>query len=116
MHTDKAHRLSETHKVPFITSPQHPVCARLTMDMDLRPLEVKLAALVTLEVNLGFFGKITKTLFKANIFRYQAPTINRRVLSVGKKEEDNTPPQFVSFEEDQVCERVCGREGWGGRL
>ena len=71
------------------------------MDLGLKPLEVKLAALVTLELNLGFEA-FRKVLFKVNIFRYETPTISKRVLHVGKDEPDLTPPQFAPFEEDVV--------------
>ena len=71
------------------------------MDLALKALEIKLAALVTLEVNL-IFETFRKVLFKVDIFRYETPTISKRVLHVGKDEPDMSPPQFAPYEEDVV--------------
>ena len=71
------------------------------MDLALKALEIKLSALVTLEVNL-IFETFRKVLFKVDIFRYETPTISKRVLHVGKDEPDTSPPQFAPYEEDVV--------------
>ena len=71
------------------------------MDLALKPLELRLAALVTLELDL-YFETFRKVLFKVNIFRYETPTISKRVLHVGKDEPDKSPPEFAPYEEDVV--------------
>lgn len=67
--------------------------------MDLQPLTLNLAALVTLEIKLF---KVKKTLFRTNLWRYTTPTIHKRVLEIGAKEEDKSPPDFVPYEETKV--------------
>ncbi|KAK7494165.1 hypothetical protein BaRGS_00014638, partial [Batillaria attramentaria] len=84
-----------------ITFSAFPMALDLGMDMDLKPLELKLAALVTLEIDL-VFETIKKTLFKTNLWQYETPNIRKPVLSIGKAEEDESPPDFASFEDEDV--------------
>lgn len=71
------------------------------MDLVLAPLALKLDVLVTLEVKV-LFVKIKKVLFKANLWYYKVPVINHRVLAIGTKEEDKTPPSFAPYKDTKV--------------
>ena len=73
----------------------------LALDMDLKPLELKLAALVLLKVNLAF-TTVQKELFKANLWHYETPTISKRIISLGKDAPDTSPPNFANFEANNV--------------
>lgn len=55
------------------------------------PAKFQLFALVTLEVDL-LFTTIKKTLFKKELWRYEAPKIFKTVLDVSTKEPDDSPP------------------------
>ncbi|KAL8609977.1 hypothetical protein ACOMHN_029470 [Nucella lapillus] len=87
-----------------ITFSKFPMDLTLTMDMELTPLELKLAALVTLKVNL-VFASFRKVLFKTNLLHYKTPTISKRLLSVGQDEPDSSPPEFSQVEDDSSGQR-----------
>ena len=61
------------------------------MFLKLTPIKLKLKVLVTLEVNL-LFTTITKTLFKATLWQYKAPTITKKMVDVTIEEKDDSPP------------------------
>lgn len=63
------------------------------MDLKLTPVKLRLIGLVTLEVKI-FFVKIKKTLFSKDLWHYTTPTIDKRLIDVSTKEEDESPPQF----------------------
>ena len=73
----------------------------LVMYLKLTPIELKLFALVTLEVNLGL-TKFKKTLFKAELWSYKAPTITKKLIDNRKDEEDKTPPDISPFTDDDI--------------
>lgn len=66
----------------------------LSMYLELRPLELKLTAKVTLEVRLPWGIRFTKTLFSGTLWRYKSPSINAKIIDNKKKEEDTSPPQI----------------------
>ena len=68
----------------------------LVMYLKLTPIELNLYALVTLEVDIGV-AKFTKTLFKATLWSYKAPTITKKLIDNRKDEEDKTPPDISPF-------------------
>ena len=70
---------------------------RLSMYLNLRPLEIKLSAQVTLEIRLPWGVSFTKVLFSGTIWRYRAPQINKKIIDNIKKEEDKSPPDVSSF-------------------
>lgn len=74
---------------------------RLSMYLNLRPLEIKLSAQVTLEVRLPWGISFTKVLFSAAIWRYRAPQINKKIIDNIKKEEDESPPDVSSFTDSE---------------
>ena len=67
------------------------------MYLNLRPLEIKLSAQVTLEIRLPWGISFTKVLFSRVIWRYRAPQINKKIIDNMKKEEDKSPPDISSF-------------------
>ncbi|XP_048258679.1 uncharacterized protein LOC124137747 [Haliotis rufescens] len=71
-----------------------PLDLSLTMDLDLIPVILVLKGLVTVEIK---FLKIKKTLYEAEIFRYTAPVIKKRLFDTVKKEEDTSPPEFLDY-------------------
>ncbi|ESO82597.1 hypothetical protein LOTGIDRAFT_236952 [Lottia gigantea] len=73
-----------------------PLDIGLTMDLELVPLRLRLLAIVTLRVKIGFI-KFTKTLFKATLWKYSTPTIRKRLIDFGKVEEDTSPPLFAEY-------------------
>lgn len=72
---------------------------RLVMYLKLTPIKLTLYALVTLEVNI-LGAKIKKTLFKAKLWQYAAPTITKKLLDNRKGERDNTPPVIGPFTDE----------------
>ncbi|XP_048250793.1 uncharacterized protein LOC124111176 [Haliotis rufescens] len=74
-----------------------PLDLALTMDLELTPIELVLRALVTLEIKIPFIGRIKKTLFSKKLWRYATPTIRKKMIDVGKKEKDESPPQFLQY-------------------
>lgn len=66
------------------------------MYLQLIPLEMRLSARVTLEIRIFFF-KFTITLFKRTIWRYRAPSINKKIIDNTKKEEDLSPPELAEI-------------------
>lgn len=69
------------------------------MDIDLIPVILVLKGLVTVEIK---FPKVKKTLYEAEIFRYTAPVIKKRLLDTVKKEEDTSPPEFLDYVDKPV--------------
>ncbi|VDI57617.1 Hypothetical predicted protein [Mytilus galloprovincialis] len=67
----------------------------------LTPIELNLYALVTLEVDLGITS-FKKTLFKAKLWSYKAPTITKKLIDNRKDEEDKTPPDISPFTDDEI--------------
>ena len=74
---------------------------RLSMYLNLRPLEIKLSAQVTLEITLPWGSSFTKVLFSGAIWRYRAPQINKKIIDNMKKEEDKSPPDISSFTDSE---------------
>jgi hypothetical protein len=72
------------------------------MDLVIIPLSLKLMGLVTLEIDLGPFGSIEKTLFKTNIFEYRAASISTNIFNVHTKDEDKSPPTFSKYSSNKV--------------
>ena len=66
------------------------------MYLQLTPIKLNLYALVTLEVDLGFTS-FKKTLFKTSLWKYAAPTIEKKLIDNRKAEEDDSPPTITSF-------------------
>ncbi|KAI8485717.1 hypothetical protein Bbelb_365510, partial [Branchiostoma belcheri] len=71
-----------------------PMDVGMTLDIELIPLQLKLKALVTLEVKIPFIGTIKKTLFKKTLWKYSTPSIKNRILDLHTWEPDNTPPEM----------------------
>ena len=71
------------------------------MYLNLRPLEIKLSAQVTLEIRLPWGISFTKVLFSGSIWRYRAPQINKKIIDNMKKEEDKSPPDISSFTDSE---------------
>ncbi|KAK3612515.1 hypothetical protein CHS0354_024486 [Potamilus streckersoni] len=70
-----------------------PLNVGLKMDLELRPFTIELHGMVTLEIEL-FFIKKELILFDNLIWRYSVPTIHKRIIDVGRPEEDKSPPEF----------------------
>ncbi|XP_052081925.1 uncharacterized protein LOC127719726 isoform X2 [Mytilus californianus] len=87
-----------------ITFNKFPLDVGLVMYLKLTPIELNLYALVTLEVNLGFV-KVKKTLFKATLWSYKAPTITKKLIDNRKEEEDKTPPEISPFTDEPGAKR-----------
>ncbi|XP_035662464.1 uncharacterized protein LOC118406510 [Branchiostoma floridae] len=66
----------------------------LTLDVELIPLELRLKALVTVEVSIPLIGTIKETLFEALLWQFTTQTITERILDLSTKEEDESPPQI----------------------
>ncbi|KAL5013969.1 hypothetical protein ScPMuIL_008239 [Solemya velum] len=79
-----------------ITFSKFPVDASLTMDLQLTPVSLALHALVTVEVKLPLISFI-EILYKARLFSYSTPTINKRMVDTNKEEKDESPPEFSDF-------------------
>ena len=71
------------------------------MYLRLTPIKLTLYALVTLEINL-VVQTIKKTLFKAKLWSYTAPTIEKKLIDNRKDEEDKSPPKMSNFVDDAV--------------
>ena len=65
------------------------------MYLNLRPLEIKLFAHVTIEIKFPWTH--TEVFFSGAIWRYRAPKINKKIIDNMKKEEDKSPPDISSF-------------------
>ncbi|XP_064643636.1 uncharacterized protein LOC135497734 [Lineus longissimus] len=70
-----------------------PLSVRVRMDIVLIPLILKLKALVTLEVNLWFIS-FRVVLFRALIWKYQAPSIRGNIFDTHGNENDDSGPIF----------------------
>ncbi|VDI54125.1 Hypothetical predicted protein [Mytilus galloprovincialis] len=84
-------RFPSTAEISFS---KFPLDVGLSMYLELRPLELKLTAKVTLEVRLPWGIRFTKTLFSGTLWRYKSPSINAKIIDNRKKEEDTSPPQI----------------------
>ena len=71
------------------------------MYLNLRPLEIKLSAHVTVEIRLPWGNSFTNVLFSGEIWRYRAPQINKKIIDNIKKEEDKSPPDISSFTDSE---------------
>jgi hypothetical protein len=69
--------------------------------LDLRPLEIKLSAQVTIEIRLPWGISFTIVLFRKTIWRYRAPQISKKIIDNMKKEEDKSPPDISSFTDSE---------------
>ena len=70
------------------------------------PLEIRLRALVTLKIKL-IFKTFKKTLFKADLWRYQAPAINKNIFDVHTRQPDNSPPKIEEYSTPVVSYPSC---------
>ncbi|KAI8518956.1 hypothetical protein Bbelb_022130, partial [Branchiostoma belcheri] len=66
----------------------------MTLDVELIPLELRLKALVTVEVSIPLVGTIKETLFEALLWQFTTPTISARILELTTKEKDESPPKI----------------------
>ncbi|XP_066300154.1 uncharacterized protein [Branchiostoma lanceolatum] len=71
-----------------------PMDVGMTLDIELIPLQLKLKALVTLEIKIPFIGTIKKTLFKKTLWKYTTSSIKSRILDLHTWEPDNSAPEL----------------------
>ena len=76
------------------------------MDLELIPLQLKLAALVTVDL---FVSEIT--VFKTDLWKYTTARIKKNVLHVDKKHEDKSPPQVLLYVDNIVSGEVLSMKG-----
>jgi hypothetical protein len=74
------------------------------MDLVLIPLIIRLLGLVTIEIDLAFVS-FTKTLYKAVIYSYQAPSIKKNIITISHKAKDDTKPMIGAAGEPSVSTR-----------
>lgn len=68
------------------------------MFLRLTPIKLRLYAVITLEVKLGFISTpLILTLYKAKLWEYQTATIRKLLIDNTKAEEDESPPKLQSF-------------------
>lgn len=68
------------------------------MFLRLTPIKLRLYAVVTLEVKLGFIPTpLILTLYKAKLWEYQTATIRKLLIDNTKAEEDESPPKLQSY-------------------
>lgn len=68
------------------------------MFLRLTPIKLRLYAVITLEVKLGFISTpLILTLYKAKLWEYQTATILKLLIDNTKAEEDESPPKLQSF-------------------
>ncbi|XP_022103294.1 uncharacterized protein LOC110986022 [Acanthaster planci] len=70
-----------------------PLDVGLKMDIEMIPLIIRLRAKVTLKI--PFFGR--KTLFSAELWRYQAPAIHGNIFDIHTKQPDKSPPEIEEY-------------------
>ncbi|XP_076076023.1 uncharacterized protein LOC143046845 [Mytilus galloprovincialis] len=87
-------RFPSTAEIAFF---KFPIDVGLSMYLQLIPLEMRLSARVTLEIRIFWGIKFTITLFKRTIWRYRAPSINKKIIDNTKKEEDLSPPELAEI-------------------
>ena len=63
------------------------------MDMVMIPLIIRLTGKVTLKI--PFFGK--KTLYKRDLWRYQASPVRSNIFNIHTKDPDETPPEITAY-------------------
>ncbi|CAH1242180.1 Hypp6488 [Branchiostoma lanceolatum] len=88
-----------------------PMDVGMTLDIELIPLQLKLKALVTLEIKIPFIGTIKKTLFKKTLWKYTTSSIKSRILDLHTWEPDNSAPELETVggggSEGQVSNGSC---------
>ncbi|XP_033637723.1 uncharacterized protein LOC117298529 [Asterias rubens] len=70
-----------------------PLDVGLKMDIVMIPLIIRLTGKVTLKIL--WFG--TKTLFKKDLWRYQANAIHKNIFDVHTKDPDTSPPEVMDY-------------------
>ena len=70
------------------------VILRLRLDIVMIPLIIRLSGKVTLSI--PFFG-IKKTLYKKDLWRYQANPIHSNIFNTRTKEPDESPPEIMVY-------------------
>ncbi|XP_022100338.1 uncharacterized protein LOC110984441 [Acanthaster planci] len=85
-----------------------PLDVGLKMDIEMIPLRIRLRALVTLKI--PFFGKTV--LFKANLYRWEAPAVHQNIFDFHSQEPDTSPPEIEQYSTppDGIPTRVVGRK------
>ncbi|XP_041378093.1 uncharacterized protein LOC121390363 [Gigantopelta aegis] len=69
-----------------------PLDITLKIDMELIPLQLKLSAKVTMDLWLT-----EVTLYETDLWKFSTAMIRKNILNLGKKEEDKSPPQVLSY-------------------
>ena len=65
------------------------------MYLNLIPIQLRLSALVTLEIPI--FRRLKIVLYKKELWRYTAPTISTKMFDNIREEEDKSPPEISNF-------------------
>ena len=70
------------------------------MYLKLIPIQLRLTALVTLEITI--FKTFKKVVYKKELWRYTAPTISTKMFNCIREEEDESPPEISNFMEEPL--------------
>ena len=70
------------------------------MYLNLIPIQLRLTALVTLEIPIII--KIKIVLYKKDLWRYTAPTISTKMFDNIREEADKSPPEISHFMDEPL--------------
>ena len=71
------------------------------MYLNLIPIQLRLTALVTLEIPIIII-KIKIVVYKKDLWRYTAPTISTKMFDNIREEEDESPPEISNFMDEPL--------------